>query len=35
MHRLRPGISRTVVTTTIHERFYPELAEVEIKPGEE
>lgn len=35
MHRQHPGISRTVVTAIIHERFYPELAEVELKPREE
>lgn len=35
MHSQHPGISRNVVTAIIHERYYPELAEVELKPREE
>lgn len=35
MHRQHPGISRTIVSAIIHERFYPELSEVELKPREE
>lgn len=35
MHRQHPGISRTDVTAIIHERLYPELAEMELKPREE
>lgn len=35
LHRQHFCISRSIATLIIHERFYPELAEVELKPRDE